>query len=860
MLGDLREEYRRWIRPERGELGARLWYWGQVVRSVAPTLARRRFRRRLGSGVGRRREAFLNQDGRMTKMETLWQDLRYAVRTLIARPLYAVTAILTLGVGIGGTSAVTSVIRDTLLRPLPYPEAHELVAFWLPLGWSEAEFLHLRPHVDGFEAVAAWGRDEMTSRAGGETARVVSGVRASAELFRTLGVSARRGRVFQEGDDAPGAEPVVVVSHGFWQQELGGRHDVLGATLVLDGLSRRVVGVMPEEFRFPDEGARLWLPLELNADDHVGRLSLLGRLPDGRSPDAMDAELRVITGALGEAFTYDDPEWDRTEGAHLTPLREELLGDIRTPLLLVLGAVGLILAIACANLAAMTLARTLGRRTDLAVRSALGAGRGRLLRQLVTESLVLAVVAGGVGVLLATAARPVLTGMLPTAAVGVMDQGVDRALLGSALGLALAAGLVVGLIPAWSVLRKGVQGGPVTPGPDSGAGPGQGRLERALVVGEVALAVLLVSGAGLLLRSVEELRAIDPGLRADGLVAVDVVLGEADFGAPARGDVLERLRRRLSALPGVSSASAIQKLPLRGRGWTFGFVVEGRPDDEVFAYYRLVEPDYFRTMGTPVLRGRSFTAADGPDAEPAVVVNETFARTHWPGEDAVGKRVTTGVDSRWATVIGVVQDVRVARLTDAAEPTRYQLYRQMGMVPQGATLVIRTGGDEATLLEAARAAVHDVDPRIAVAGVVRMESVLDRALGRTGEIVGLVTLLGAMALLLGGIGVYGVLSHFVSSRTREWGIRMALGQRPGRIVGLVLERGVRLVVLGAALGVAASLMGARGLESLVYGVGVHDPVTFAGTVAVLVGAGALAALAPALRASRVDPARSLRRE
>lgn len=788
-------------------------------------------------------------------MHGLARDVRYALRTLVARPVQLGVAVLTLGLGIGGSAALWSVVQHVLLSPLPYEDEERLVHFWHGFSWTPQEFLYLRGSFDGFEGVAAWTTTSATFRVPGGATLQAPAVPASRELFDVLGASPLLGRGFQPGDDAPGADPVVVLGHGLWQSELGGRPEALGRQVVIDGMQRTVVGIMPPDFYFPDRTVELWLPGPLDPENTAGNWSLLGRVPPGRTAETMDAELERITAALAGRFSYDDPRWDRTRQAALTPLRDWLIGDVRLALLLTLGATGLILLMACANVAALAVARSHARTRELAVRSALGASRGRIARELVVEALVLGALAAGVGALLTVGAFESVVAVLPLTDALARGLELDWTLFGVALALALGTGLLVGAAPAVAVLRRDLRGS-LTGG--RGEAGGRGRLERGLIVAEVAVAVLLVTGTGLMVRSVEQLRNVELGFEPEGLLAVGVTMGSADFPEDDRVRMWDRLREVAARLPGVASADVIQVPPLWGAGWNYGLEIEGREDPGVSTLYRIVSPGYFRTTGIDIVEGRGFEESDVPEGEPVVVVNEAFVREFFPDGRALGQRLNTGVDERWARVVGVAEDAATTGLREPAGPVRWVLGRQIGFVPETATLLVRSrSGSVADLAPSVREAVRDLDPRIAVARIEPMTEAHRRALGRTGQVVVLLGGLGGLALVLGAVGVYGVMSHFVGRRKREWGVRMALGQRPGRVLALILGRGMGLVGLGLLLGLGGAWVGVRSLSALLYDVEAHDPVSFAGAAAVLAAVGLVAAALPAWRASRVDPVVSL---
>jgi predicted permease len=789
-------------------------------------------------------------------MESWIMDLRYAVRRLRSRPTYTLLAVLTLALGVGGTAAIFSIVRGLLLEPLPIQRETEVAVFWNVFDWSEAEMLFLRPDFPGFRRVAAYRTEDVTLESGDGPTRLLPGISASAELFEVLGVRPALGRGFQAGDDRLSADPVAVLSYGLWR-EMGGDASILGRRVRLDGVPRTVVGVMPRGFWFPDPTVRLWLPEELDPENRSGNYALIGRLAPGQTLAGLAPALARITKRLSERFTYPE-QWDKTKNAALTPIREYLVGSLRPALLATLAAMAVILLIACANVAALMLGQVNRRAGELAVRSALGADRRRITQQLVVEALVLGVVAGIVGALLAAVGFRVLAGALPLGAWA--ERAVlDWTLFGAAIALALVAALGIALIPTISLWRGDLRDA-LTRVRTAVGGRGS-HVESGLVVAEVALAVLLAAGAALLIRSVVNLYAIDPGLDTRGVAVLDVVTG-AEMKEAERQRMMRTLLGELERLPGVRSAALTTKLPLRGSGDSWGIVVEGRPDlPESTTYFRLVSRDYFRTLGIAVRQGRGFTTADRPDSERVVVINEALAKKYFPGVDPIGRRLQTGFGG-WERIVGVVENVAEARLTDGPEPARYMFTDQVPYSPEGQTLVLRTERpeDAAAVLEAARKTVQRVAPGVAVQEATTMERVFAEAVGPARQIMTLLTLLTALAMVLGAIGVYGVIAHHVSRRKRDYSIRMALGLPPARVLRQVVGHGAALVSLGIVVGVAASVVLARSLASLLYGVRAADPLALMAATLALLAVGVLAAFVPAYRASRVDPARVLREQ
>lgn len=789
--------------------------------------------------------------------ESWVRDVKFSLRRLQRRPTYAVLTVLTLALGVAGTAAVYSIAKRLLLEPLPYRAEQELVVFWNTFDWSEAELVYLRPEMEGFRSVAAYRTADATLQRGDAPARLVEGISATAELFQVLGVSPVIGPGFREGDDQQGAEPVVVLSHSLWR-ELGGDPSIVGQRIDLAGVPRTVTGVMPEGFWFPSPTVRAWLAEELDPENRSGNYALIGRMAPGRGIEGMAGPLDRITTLLRERFTYPE-QWDKTRNAELTPLREYLVGSVRPALLAMLGAMAVILLIACVNVAALMLGQVDARGTELAVRSALGAGRNRLLRQLVVEALAIGALAGLVGAGLALLAFRFLKAALPLGALAEAAT-VDWSVFWAAIVLALVAATVVALAPGVSVVRSDLQRR-LTRSRTGGIGGRGGRLEGALVVAQVALVVLMAAGAALLIRSVGNLRAIDPGVERENVAVVDVVMPTTIENA-RRPQVLRELVEAMKTLPGVQSAAAVQRLPLSGGGDNWGIAIENQPERESSTTsFRMVTPEYFETMGIRLRSGRGLLDTDRTVGdEGVVVINQALAEKYFPGMDPLGQRIA--FSQRWDRIVGVVENVAEVALTGDPEPARYYLYEQVPGVRPGHSVVLRTQGgrDPAAVLDAARRAIQATAPGVAVREMTTMEHVFNRAIGPARQVMSLLTLLSSLALVLGTIGVYGVVSHFVTRRYRDWGIRIALGMRPARVIRKIVGQGGALVGAGIVLGLIGFLALARLLASFLYGVGTTDPLALAAATAILLSAGLLAALVPARRASRIDPAVVLREQ
>jgi predicted permease len=827
-----------------GTVAADRWLRRQVLAS-APALLRRGWWR---GWTGFEPRANRLQPGGLP-MEGWIMDLRFAARRLRSRPTYAIVAVLTLALGVGGTSAVYSIVRGPLWEPLPYERADDVVQFWGVYDWSEAEFLMLRPDLRGFQAVSAYRPEDVIIEQDGAPARLATGIASSAELFDVLGTRPMLGRGFRAGDDVAGAEPVAILSHGLWR-ELGADASIIGQRVRVDGIERSVVGVMPRGFWFPDPSVRVWITAELNPENGSGRYALVGRMPPGQSLEAMAPALTRITTALAERFTYPE-QWDKTKNAQLTPVREAFVGPLRPALLATLAVMGLILIIAAANVTALMLGQIDGRATELAVRSALGADRRRIVRQITIEALLLGVLSGAAGAVLAAAGFRAIVGAIPLGA-WAERAAVDWQLLAVAIVVAIAAALAIAFATAFSVWRGDLRDALVR-ARTSGIGGRGGRLENGLVVAQVAVAMLIAAGAALLSRSVGNLYAVDPGVEVAGVAVLDVAFG-GSMPRAERSRIMAVLVREFGELPGVRSAAVTQKLPLRGSSDNWGITVIGRPDVQgSTTSFRMVSHDYFATMGIEVRSGRVFEQSDREGGPLVVVVNQALADKYFPGEDPVGRELDTGFGSP-ERIIGVVDNVAEAALTDEPAPARYMLASQLPISRDARTFVMRLDrpGDAAATLEAARRRAQE-SAGIAIQEATTMQRVFDRAVGPVRQVLMLFAILTAVALVLGAVGVYGVISHFVWRRQRDWGIRIALGLAPARVMSAVVGRGAWLIAGGVTLGVLAAIALARLFESFLYDVGAADPLALSAAAGALMLVGLVAAAIPAWRAGRTDP-------
>ncbi|MCI0489449.1 MAG: ABC transporter permease [Blastocatellia bacterium] len=808
-------------------------------------------------------------------MDTLFQDLRYAIRILIKKPGFVLVAVFTLALGIGANTAIFSVVNAVLFRPLPYTEPDRLVVA-LHGGTSPvspADFNDWREQNQVFEEMAAaemWGPN-LTGR---EQPEQLQAVRATDNLFTMLGVQPRLGRAFLPGDDDLQAAPVVVLSHRLWQRRFGGDPGIIGQTLTLDGVSYTVVGVMPEGFEFPlfwATKAEMWAPLPLGnrLNSRGGRsLRVFARLKPGVSRETAQVEMDAIAQRIAQAY----PESHTENGVRVVPLHQKIVGDARPALLVLLGAVAFVLAVACANVANLMLVRAGARRREIAVRLALGAARFRLVRQLLTEGLLLSLLGGGAGLLLALwGVRSFVAGMPEDILPRQQVIGIDGGVLWFTLLLSLITGVLFSLVPALKASKPDLN---ETLKESSRQSQSGGGLRSLLVIAEIALALVLLTGAGLMIRSFAGLRAIDPGFDAENLLTMKVsVAGTNHSPGPRREAFFRRLIERIESLPGVRSASAINHLPLAGDRWGRSFSMEGQPPTTPAARpraaYRVAQPGYFRTMGI-ALRGRDFDERDDLNAPGAVIVNEALALRYWPGEEAIGKRIKIGAlesDDPWLSVVGVARDVKQEEWSQEAESEIYLPYRQEASyltnpAPHFSylTLVVRTASDATSLAPSVRREVWAIEKDAPISSIATMEDVIAEQLWQARFSMLLLGLFAGVSMMLAGIGIYGVMSYSVAQRTHEIGIRMALGAGRSDILRMVIKQGITLAIAGVLIGLAAAFALTRVMEGLLYGVSATDPMTFSSIALLLVTVAIAACIIPARRAMRVDPMVALRYE
>jgi putative ABC transport system permease protein len=856
-----------------------------VARGMEPAAARAEAERSFGDlaeakaeleAMGRRR---VRQGRRAGWWSELRQDVRYTWRGLLRSPGFTLVAVLTLALGIGATTAIFSVVNGVLLQPFGVGDPESLVTIreWRMDGdepprrisgtVAPANFFDWEAQARSFSGMSYFGQWPLNLTGGGAPQEAQVQL-VDADFFSTLGVQPILGRGFLPEEDDPTGDrlrigDVAVLSHGLWRNRYGGDPGIIGETIRVDGEPVQVVGVMGPDFRVLDQKPDLWMPLAIPAGNRttMGRfLTAVGRLKPGVTLERAQEEMDRVAARLEEAY----PDYNTDFRTFMLPLREEVVGEVRPALLVLLGAVAMLLLIACTNVANLLLGRASARSKEIAVRLSLGATRGRLVRQLLTESLVLSIVGGAIGVAAAVVGTRALVRSLPeTVQLPRMDVvAVDGWVLAFALGVTLATGIIFGLAPALAATRAELQGTLRDAGRGSTSGGGAMRLRNGLVVVEVALALMLLVGAGLLLRSLQQLQAVDTGMRSEGVLALRMNLtSEAYEEGEAVHGFLGRLLPALQGLPGVQAVGTIQFLPLTGEKSNTSTFRADRPapapGEEPSADIRVVAGDYFRAQGVQLRRGRVFDERDHAESAATFVINEELARQQFPGEDPVGKRlIYNWGDNIEGEIIGVVEDVHEMSLTDEPAPAVYRAFAQFP--DPNLNVIIRTSGDPMALAGAARAQVEALDPNLPVGRIRTMESVVSEAAARSRLSSYLLTGFAAIAVLLAAIGLYGVISYGVAQRRGEIGVRMALGAGQGRILRLIVSQGMTLTLLGLALGLVGALALTRLLRSLLFGVATTDPVTFVAVPLVLAAVALLASYLPASRAARTDPASALR--
>ena len=809
-------------------------------------------------------------------MDALLQDLRYAFRQLRRNPGFTAMAVLTLALGVGANSAIFSVVNGVLLRSLPFAQPDRVVQLYTDYAQddhtyplSAPDFMSFHEEADVFRDVAAYAPSEQTLTGDGDPRRVGTAI-VSADFFGLMGVTPALGRAFRPEENQAGRTNVAVLSHDFWQSHFGGDASVLGRTITLNGNPREVVGVLPAGFDFPAD-QDVYYPLTYNstyssttAEGRRGEfLAVVARLEPGVSMERAEAAVSALSDRLRREF----PGTNGAIRIAMVPLSDQLLGDVRTPLLVLLGAVGLVLLIACANVANLLLSRAAAREGELAVRTAVGARRGRLITQLLTESLILGLIGGAVGLLLAYAGTEALLALRPEGIPRLDEVGIDGAVLAYTAAIALFTGLVFGLIPAIQVTRGDLTSSLKEGGRGALAGRRGNRVRGGLIVAEMALAVMLLVGAGLLIRSFIELTAVDPGFRTEQVMAFDLALPASSYGgAAAERQFFDRLLDRVRALPGVQSASAVSDLPLTGASTIYGFRIQGRqpppPGEVQDIVVKVATPGYFRTLGIPLRGGRTLEERDHAESTPVAVLNEAAASRFFPAVNPVGQRLTFGApageEPTWIEVVGVVGNTPQYGLDQDVRPELYLANDQFSS--SAMTVTLGTAGDPLRLASAIRREVRALDADLPIEDIRTLGSVVTQSVAQPRFYMALLSIFAAVALVLSAIGIFGVMSYTVAQRTREIGIRMALGADPRKVLSLVVRRALLLALGGTVLGLLGAVALTRILETLLYGIAPTDVATYASVPLVLLAVAGLASWIPARAATRVDPIIALRQD
>jgi putative ABC transport system permease protein len=817
-------------------------------------------------------------------MENAINDFRFGLRMLLKGRSTTVVALLALMIGIGASTAMFSVINSMMLRPLPYKDADRLAMIWqtnpeIKLSFDKfpasiGKFLDWRAQATSFESMSAFTAIPFNLEQRGEPEKL-GGAVVSADFFSVFGVKPLIGRSFGAEEGQPGHNLVVVIGYGLWQRRFNRDPGIIGQSIRLDGQDYTVIGVMPAGFSFPRGGempaffqlparSEIWSPIAATAEQIAARdnnvnKGVIGRLKSDVTLQQAQVEINTISGRLAEQY----PDSDGGFGAELIPLRDQIIGSLKLALFVLMGAVGFVLLIACANVANLLLARGASREKELAIRSALGASRLRVVRQLLTESVVLSLAGGVLGLAVAVVGVRVLIAITPDNIPGIKEVSVDLRVLGFTLLMSLLTGIIFGTAPAFHGSRTDIN----EPLKEGGRGSTSGRhlTKDLLVISEVALALVLLVGAGLMIRSFLNIEKVDPGLTPGGVLTAQISLPKTRYPDDIqRARFQKDLIDRLKSLPGVESASVSLIIPLTGAEEVDGFEIEGRPkarsvQEATFANFTIVSADYFKTMGIPVLAGRPFTEADTQTAPSVVVVNQAFARKFFPNEDALGKRLAGGPNS-WITLVGVVGDVRRTALDADPQPEWYRPFGQSTNDYFGVLLKAAPGLDPRGLAPSLTSSVWSIDPDLPVYSVQTMDQILSVSLSRRRFNMILLGIFAVSALMLAAVGIYGIMSYGVTQRTHEIGIRMALGARAGDVLGMVVGQGMRLAIIGLAIGLAGSFALTKVMATLLFGITATDPLTFAAVPAVLGAVALLACYVPARRATRVDSMVALRHE
>jgi putative ABC transport system permease protein len=798
-------------------------------------------------------------------MDILFKDIQYGIRSLLKRPGFTAIAVITLALGIGVNSAIFTVINAVLLRPLPYSDPVRLVTF--RSNQSAPDLADVETQSRAFSSLGGQVLQPLDFTADAEPVQIQNG-HVTGGFFETLGVSPELGRVITHEDDKPGSPYVVVLSHKLWQRQFAGDPQIVGKTIPLSGNVYTVIGVMPAAFSSPAENTEAWTPVHVSNPvaarfRGVHFLRTYGRLAPGATIEQVRAEMQLIDKNLAASY----PAENKNRATVLIPLHESIVGESRRALLVLFAAVSLVLLIACANFANLLLARAAEREREFVIRAALGAGRWRLVRQLLIESLLVSLVGGAIAVLLAIWGTSLLVALKPESLPRLQEVGVDVRVLGFTFALSLLTGLIFGLLPAWTVARGSVSEALKESRRSATAGIARQRLRSSFVVAELAVAMILLVGAGLLIKTFWKLRSVEPGFTSQGLVTMRIELPEARYKESEKQARFRSLTiDAVNALPGVQT-SMVSELPLSGDYLNHDFVIEGReiinPGDEPSLESRSVMGDYFRTMQIPLRAGRDFDSRDFADKAPLVgIANDAMVRKYFPNEDPLGKRVrwVRNPEVQWITIVGVAGDVKHFGLDLPEEPGLYSPYTQAPPWKRWMTLVARTQSDPAAMTQAIKEQIWKIDQQLPVTRVQTMDDVAAASFAARRFNMSLLALFALLALVLAAVGIYGVMSYAVTQRTQEIGIRMALGARAIDVLKLVMRNGITLALIGMGLGVGGAIVLTRLMSSLLFGVTATDAVTFTVVSAVLVAVALVACYIPARRAARVDPLIALRYE
>jgi putative ABC transport system permease protein len=797
-------------------------------------------------------------------------DFRYALRQLIKAPSFTIVAILTLALGIGACTAIFSVVNVVLLRPLDYPDPDRVVVIRetnLPkfpeFSVSPPNYLDWEKQTKSYEYLAAYTSAALNLTGEGEPQRLV-GVKSTMHYFDVYGIKPLLGRFLLPEEDAVGKNHVVVLSHGFWQRVFGGTRDVIGRSVQLNGEPYQIVGVAPYGFGVASK-VDVWVPMAFRPDETKNDargghyISVIGRLKNGVTFQQAKAELEVIANQL--AVQYPDPQ--KGWGIFMLPIQDYMVRDVKPVLYTLLGAVGCVLLIACANLANLLLARATARHREISIRAALGAGRGRLVRQLLTESVVLAMCGGIAGIILARWGLDALLALAPSSLPRITEIHLDSTVLIFSLALSVLTGLLFGIAPAWLAARADVNEALKQGTRGSTEGGARGRLRSALVVIEVTFALVLLGGAGLLARSFMQLANVDPGFIPENATLMRLSLPQKKYAEKDQQTAFANaLLERMKNLPGVQAVGVTHSMPLVG-DYVLGFNIEGRPAvdpaDLPSTNYYSVTPDYFRAMGIRLIRGRIFTPQDDAKAPRVVIINDTMARQFFPNEDPIGKRIniTNGPDT-WREIVGIVADIKQYGLDKATSAQSYEPFAQVPFT--SLNVVIRTKGSPAALLGALRPTVYAVDKDQPIGSIRPLEEIMADSIARQRFAMLLLTVFSGVALIIAAVGIYGVMAYNVVQRTGEFGIRMALGAQQRDVLRLVLMQGGKLIGLGLLIGLVATLAASYAMRSILFNTSAYDPLTLASITVLLAAVALVACFFPANRATKVNPIEALRVE